>query len=78
MCLNLGVVLVFVVIVGLVLYDFKLLLVFIVVYGVVFLIKWIEKKVLEGLDLIVVILFVLVIVFGFVLIIIFGVLVILK
>ncbi|MEZ2005509.1 PTS sugar transporter subunit IIC, partial [Staphylococcus aureus] len=56
-CLNLGVAPVFAVIVGLVLHDFKLLPAFIAAYGVAFLIKWIEKKVPEGLDLIVVILF---------------------
>lgn len=70
--------LVFVVIVGLVLYDLKLLFVFIVVYVVVFGIKFVEKKVLEGLDLIVVILLVLVVIFGFVNLIFLGVIVVFK
>ncbi|KMS01632.1 transcriptional regulator, partial [Staphylococcus aureus] len=50
-CLNLGVATEFAVIVGVGLHDFKLLLAFIAAFGVVFLIKWFEKKVSEGLDL---------------------------
>lgn len=77
-CLNLGVAPVFAVIVGLVLHDFKLLPAFIAAYGVAFLIKWIEKKVPEGLDLIVVILFAPAIAFGLASIITPGVLATLK
>lgn len=63
-CLNLGVSPVFAVIVGLVLHDFKLLPAFIAAYIVAFGIKLIEKKVPEGLDLIVVILLAPAITFG--------------
>ncbi|GEP77285.1 transcriptional regulator [Staphylococcus carnosus] len=55
-CLNMGVSPVFAVIVGLVLHDSKLLPAFIAAYLVAYVIKFIEKKVPEGLDLIVVIL----------------------
>ena len=54
-CINLGVSPVFSVIVGLVLKDFSLLPAFIAAYLTAFVIKFIEKKVPEGLDLIVVI-----------------------
>ncbi|GGG92957.1 PTS sugar transporter subunit IIC [Staphylococcus pragensis] len=63
-CINLGVSPVFAVIVGLVLYDFKLLPAFIAAYLIAFGIKFIEKKVPEGLDLIVVILLAPAIAFG--------------
>ncbi|MCY1573972.1 PTS sugar transporter subunit IIC [Staphylococcus pettenkoferi] len=55
-CLNLGISPVFAVIVGLVLKDFQLLPAFIAAYLVAFGLKYIQKKVPEGLDLIVVIL----------------------
>ncbi|MEJ7417575.1 PTS sugar transporter subunit IIC, partial [Staphylococcus epidermidis] len=55
---------VFAVIVGLVLHDQKLLPAFIAAYIVAFGIKFIEKKVPEGLDLIVVILLAPAITFG--------------
>ncbi|QJE26576.1 PTS sugar transporter subunit IIC [Staphylococcus caprae] len=63
-CLNLRVSPVFAVIVGLVLHDQKLLPAFIAAYIVAFGIKFIEKKVPEGLDLIVVILLAPAITFG--------------
>ena len=63
-CLNLGVSPVFAVIVGLVLHDSKLLPAFIAAYIIAFGIKLIEKKVPEGLDLIVVILLAPAITFG--------------
>lgn len=63
-CLNLGVSPVFAVIVGLVLHDFKLLPAFIAAYIIAFGIKLIQKKVPEGLDLIVVILLAPAITFG--------------
>ncbi|MCU5745855.1 PTS sugar transporter subunit IIC [Staphylococcus sp. SQ8-PEA] len=55
-CLNLGISPVFAVIVGLVLKDFQLLPAFIAAYFISFALKYIERKVPEGLDLIVVIL----------------------
>ncbi|RIL71763.1 PTS sugar transporter subunit IIC [Staphylococcus devriesei] len=62
--LKLGISPVFAVIVGLVLHDFKLLPAFIAAYIISFGIKLVEKKVPEGLDLIVVILFAPAIAFG--------------
>lgn len=62
--LKLGISPVFAVIVGLVLHDFKLLPAFIAAYIISFGIKFVEKKVPEGLDLIVVILFAPAIAFG--------------
>lgn len=55
---------VFAVIVGLVLHDSKLLPAFIAAYVVAFGIKFVEKKVPEGLDLIVVILLAPAVTFG--------------
>lgn len=55
-CLKFGVNPVFAVLTGLVLFDFKLLPAFIAAYFVAFGLKYLEKKVPEGLDLIVVIL----------------------
>ncbi|EKU45991.1 PTS sugar transporter subunit IIC [Staphylococcus massiliensis] len=55
-CLNMKVSPVFAVIIGLVLHDFKLLPAFVAAYLVAFLIKFLEKKLPEGIDLIVVIL----------------------
>ena len=63
-CINLGVSPVFAVIVGLVLKDFSLLPAFIAAYITAFVIKFIEKKVPEGLDLIVVILIAPALVYG--------------
>ncbi|MBL7564717.1 PTS sugar transporter subunit IIC [Staphylococcus saccharolyticus] len=63
-CLKLDVSPVFAVIVGLVLHDSKLLPAFIAAYLVAFGIKFIEKKVPEGLDLIVVILLAPAVTFG--------------
>ncbi|PTE66939.1 transcriptional regulator [Staphylococcus devriesei] len=63
-CINLGVSPVFAVIVGLVLKDFSLLPAFIAAYITAFLIKLIEKKVPDGLDLIMVILIAPALVFG--------------
>lgn len=63
-CINLGVSPVFAVIVGLVLKDFSLLPAFIAAYITAFLIKLIEKKVPDGLDLITVILIAAALVFG--------------
>lgn len=63
-CINLGVSPVFAVIVGLVLKDFSLLPAFIAAYITAFLIKLIEKKVPDGLDLITVILIAPALVFG--------------
>ena len=63
-CINLGVSPVFAVIVGLVLKDFSLLPAFIAAYITAFLIKLIEKKVPDGLDLITVILIATALVFG--------------
>ena len=77
-CLKLGVSPVFAVIVGLVLHDFKLLPAFIAAYIIAFGIKWIEKKVPEGLDLIVVILVAPAITFGLAQLISPGVMAILK
>ncbi|MGA4514569.1 PTS sugar transporter subunit IIC [Staphylococcus caledonicus] len=62
--LKLGISPVFAVIVGLVLHDFKLLPAFIAAYIISFGIKFVEKKIPEGLDLIVVILFAPAIAFG--------------
>ena len=63
-CVNLGISPVFAVIVGLVLHDFKLLPAFIAAYIISFGIKFIEKKVPEGLDLIAVILIAPAVAFG--------------
>ena len=63
-CLKLEVSPVFAVIVGLVLHDSKLLPAFIAAYVVAFGIKFVEKKVPEGLDLIVVILLAPAVTFG--------------
>ncbi|MDK8288950.1 MAG: PTS sugar transporter subunit IIC, partial [Staphylococcus lugdunensis] len=63
-CLKLNISPVFAVIVGLVLHDYKLLPAFIAAYIMAFGIKLIEKKVPEGLDLIVVILVAPAITFG--------------
>ena len=63
-CVNLGISPVFAVIVGLVLHDFKLLPAFIAAYVISFGIKFIEKKVPEGLDLITVILIAPAVAFG--------------
>ncbi|NYL94113.1 PTS sugar transporter subunit IIC, partial [Salmonella enterica subsp. enterica serovar Typhimurium] len=60
----LGISPVFAVIVGLVLHDFKLLPAFIAAYVISFGIKFIEKKVPEGLDLITVILIAPAVAFG--------------
>src|SRR5699024_9579270 len=57
-CLKLGVSPVFAVIVGLVLHDFKLLPAFLAAYLISFAINFLDKKVIEILDLIIVILFV--------------------
>ncbi|RRJ14376.1 PTS sugar transporter subunit IIC, partial [Pseudomonas aeruginosa] len=63
-CINLGVSPVFAIIVGLVLKDFSLLPAFIASYIVAFIIKLIQKKVPEGLDLIAVILIAPALVYG--------------
>ena len=55
-CTKMGISSVFAVIVGLVLHDFKLLPAFLAAYIISFGVKFLEKKVPEGLDLIVVIL----------------------
>ena len=62
--LKMGISPVFAVIIGLVLHDFKLLPAFIAAYIISFGIKFIEKKVPEGLDLIAVILIAPALVFG--------------
>ena len=77
-CVNLGISPVFAVIVGLVLHDFKLLPAFIAAYIISFGIKFIEKKVPEGLDLIAVILIAPAVAFGLATVISPGVMAVLK